>query len=495
MGKPPSYLDFIWKDKRNRKYLLYGLAACLLQFVIFKLLYPFPDFFDDSFWYFYAAYHKLDISVWPIGYSKFLSAFHFLTPSDTALIAFQYFLFQLSAIHFYFTLLYFFKIKPWIQNSLFLFIILSPLTLYLANTLASDTIFAALTLLWLSELIRILFRPKNKHLVIEALLLFCCFTMRNTAYYYPIIAAMVIILAKQSVWKKLAGIALPFLFLIPFILYTRDAANKLTGTRTFSLLTGWQMANNALYMYKYIDVDSTQLPTEKARLINRFAIQFFQRTPPPFYQLFLNSTDGNVFVLSPASPLRTYYNAEQKNSASYDIIKQSGIASVELEQFGRSIILHHPWGYLRHFVLMNAGNYFLPQLSDLKSYSNNKSRVDPAMAIWFHYPDTQITCISHSFQGYLIIYQLFFAFLHIYLLGVFVPILAKPKSIQFPSKTVHLYLLVMGYLMINAIFSISVTINLLRYQFVPMYILLLTDLLLTENILNLYSDETKKNKK
>src|SRR5262249_27973686 len=158
---------------------------------------------------------------------------------------------------FAFSLWYFFPVKAWVQRSIFVFIIFSPLNLYLANTVASDTIFGALTLLWLAELFHILFRPRLHHLAFEAILLFFCFTLRNTTYYYPLVAALAIILSKQVIWKKILGITFPFLFLVPYILFTENAAYKLTGTRTFSLLTGWQLANNALYFYNKVQVDSS----------------------------------------------------------------------------------------------------------------------------------------------------------------------------------------------------------------------------------------------
>src|ERR1044072_7014826 len=85
----PSFFHFIWQVKRNRRFVWIMLAGTILQFVIFKLLYPFADFFSDSYSYIYAASANLDISIWPIGYSKFLRYFHFITHSDTALITFQ----------------------------------------------------------------------------------------------------------------------------------------------------------------------------------------------------------------------------------------------------------------------------------------------------------------------------------------------------------------------------------------------------------------------
>jgi len=394
-------------------------------------------------------------------------------------------------LHFSFSLLYFFNIKPWIRNTIFLFIILNPLNLYLANTIASDTLFGALTFLWLTELVWILLRPRPRHLILQAVFLFCCFTLRNTAYYYPLIAVIVIILSQQAIRKKCIGIALPFLFVIPFILYTENAAYKATGARTFSLLTGWQLANNVLYYYNQIQVDSSKLPAGTAREVNRLAAEFYSRLAPYQINQFLNTTDGNVFIINYGSPLKKYFLQEQKRIPNDGLLTQWGTASVAFEPFGESIIRQYPWAYFRYFVVMNAGNYLLPQLSDLKTYSNNRDIIEPLIAKWFHYSSTRITSVSKTLQGTLFIFQPFFFLLHLYFAGIALLILVKARTIHFPKKTIALYCLLTAYLLVNAAFSSAVTINLLRYQYIPMYVLLLTGLLLTENIFNLYAEKPK----
>ncbi len=106
MGQTSSLLNFILKEKSNRKLLVTAGIATLLQFTVFKFLYPYPDFFSDSYSYIYAASANLDINIWPIGYSKFLYIFHELTHSSLALVAFQYFFLEISCLFLFFTILY-----------------------------------------------------------------------------------------------------------------------------------------------------------------------------------------------------------------------------------------------------------------------------------------------------------------------------------------------------------------------------------------------------
>src|SRR5579864_4394965 len=112
------YFRFIWQIRQNRITLLAGMGVSILLYSVFKLFYPYPDFFGDSYSYIYAAVHHLDINIWPIGYSKFLSAFHAITPSSRWLVAFQYFSMQIALLHFFFTLIYFTGIKGWFRRVL-----------------------------------------------------------------------------------------------------------------------------------------------------------------------------------------------------------------------------------------------------------------------------------------------------------------------------------------------------------------------------------------
>jgi hypothetical protein len=64
---PSSFGYFILKEKSNRNYLLIAGIACIAQLIIFKLLYPYADFFSDSYSYIQAAAAHYDVSIWPIG--------------------------------------------------------------------------------------------------------------------------------------------------------------------------------------------------------------------------------------------------------------------------------------------------------------------------------------------------------------------------------------------------------------------------------------------
>jgi len=467
-----SYIKNVWSDRLNRRFLLCGIGISLVQFIVFKVLYPYPDFFSDSYSYLEAAYSRLDVSIWPIGYSKFLWLVHHITRSDTALISIQYLLLQLSLFHLFFTIRYFYQVGKTTDTILFLFLFVNPLSLYLCNYINSDPLFASLSIFWLVQLIWISKHPRIYQIFIQATLLFLCFTIRNNAYYYPLVAAVFFYFSRQSLVRRIAGIVMPLLLLVPFIVHTENEALKKTGTRQFSLFTGWQLANNALYIYDKVEVDSNDLLTPQAKELNEIAIGYFRHIKSEAFHEYLDSYVGNYFIRQPEAPLKTYYNRHYNSPKDTDIVRSWGRASADFEPFGRAIILRHPFTYIQYFILPNIGHYFLPPLSHLERYNYGQEKIYPIAAYWFHYPSTKVRCFSYNIQQFLIIYEALFALFNVYFFWQFIRLLFEKWSKDMPAKQPVEYWLISLFFLLNFGFSITTTENILRYQYVPMVILL-----------------------
>ena len=467
-----SYAGFIWRLRANRQLLGASLGVSAALFGILKIFYPYPDFFGDSYSYIYAAASHLDINIWPIGYSKFLELFHSITPSATALVAFQYFTLQLAAIHFLFTMVYFYNLTPRSRNILFLFFVVNPLTLYLCNTINSDALFATVTLLWITELIWVIHRPRRYRVATSAALLFVAFTIRNNAYYYPLAGALAFLLCQQSRGYKVAGVALPVLLIIPFVLFTRDAAYKLTGTRQFSLFTGWQLANNVLYMYDQIEVDSMDLPTADTRELNRYALQYFRRINPETYRPVLEDYVGNFFIRQPEAPLKQYYASQYSFKEKDANIINWAKASQVFEQFGKALLEQHPTAYLRYFMLPNIKHYLIPPLSHIEIYNYGLNEIDPEAQKWFHYQSTAVRVASPTFQGkLLLLYTGLFLLLNVYYIGNILRWAFGNTGRAWKEPGVGTHFFILAYQVLNFSFSVTATVNILRYQYVPMLIL------------------------
>src|SRR5690349_1889301 len=94
-----TFISFCFYNRRNRIILHLAAAAIIIQFVIFKYLYPFANYIHgDSFVYLNGAHENLTINSYPIGYSKFLRIVSVFAKPDLALVSIQYLMIQCSTL-------------------------------------------------------------------------------------------------------------------------------------------------------------------------------------------------------------------------------------------------------------------------------------------------------------------------------------------------------------------------------------------------------------
>ncbi len=477
-----SFWKSIWENPTNRKYLLRGLGVSVVEFIVFKILYPYPDFFSDSYSYISVASHHLKAGIWPIGYSWFLSLIHGITYNSVFLVAVQYLLMQIASLSFFFTLDYFFEIGPAFRRILLGFIVINPLTLYLCNTINSDALFTALSLVWLTQLIWIIYRPRYTYIYTHAALLLLCFTVRNNAYYYPVISLIVFLSCRSGKLFKWCGIGLFAGSILYFVLWTRDEVYKLTGTQQFSLFTGWQLANNALYIYNEVEVDSADFPTPGSRELNRMTMDWLKKVNPQALSDALDGYVGNFFIKQPDAPLKQYFakHADRKDTLELGLIREWGRTSEDFAPFGKTVIIHHPLAYVQYFMGRNLSHYFLPPLSHLELYNYGESTIDPIARDWFHFKEARVSCVSYSLQGGLIIYSALFPLINAYFLWYAFLFITK-RRFNTASRELNILLGSMAFfVLLNFLFSLSATANILRYQIVPMILMLFTGVLLDQ---------------
>jgi len=114
--------------------------------------------------------------------------------------------YQASGLFFVFTL----SIFTTGQNSpgyvlVWVFIVLNPLFLYMANYVSSDAIFVGLSLTWFTLLI-MADAPASRRLIKwHAVLLFLAFTVATMPLIYPLIALLAIALSSLSIRRKIAA--------------------------------------------------------------------------------------------------------------------------------------------------------------------------------------------------------------------------------------------------------------------------------------------------
>lgn len=490
--KDPAHIpfrDYLFAEKKTFCLIILGLM--LLQFFVFKLLYPYPDLFSDSYSYISAADHHFDVNIWPIGYSRLLALFHWFTYSGTALIFFQYLVFSFAGLYFYLTITYFYPPGKITRSVLCLFLFFNPLFLYLTNYVTSDMLFVSLSTIWLTQMIWVLNRPRMHQVFVQAGLLFILFTFRYNSMIYPIIAAGVFFLSKQKAWVKAIGILSGPIPIMLFIFWSSHAAKEMTGTAQFPpILGGWQWGNNAMYIRAYIDEDSTAFPTRETAELDRIARRYFSQPSRP--QDRLADHVGNFFIQIQEAPLKQYMSKHYKPKTEYASIMAWGKSAVIFDQYGKFVIRRHPLAFARYFMFMNSKNYFIPPLEKLEVYNMGEDQMWSTGQVWFHYHDPSMWCISQTAQATLLaLFPVFFFLLNIYYaIGLFLFIRRggfrrTTKPVQYTIGTITVFLA------LNAAFSIFANIIALRYQIFPMLVFLAFGMLIMDNV-EIFAAEGKK---
>ena len=467
-------------SKDNRVYLLVAVIGAIIQLIIFKLCYPYADFFSDSYSYIFAAAARYDVNIWPIGYSKFLLLFRHITSSDTAVVAFQYLFGQLMALYFFFTLLYFYTPSRQISTTIFVGLFFNPLLLYLSNYISSDSLFLGLSILWVVQLLWIIQRPRPYQIFVHALLIGVLFTLRYNAMFYPLISAIALLLSRRAILWKLTGIALPLLLILLFVDHTKNSAYTLTGSRQFSIFGGWQLANNALYMYPFI-TENGQPPVE-CQEFDQEVKKFFAKNHEKAKTV--SPRDGAFYIKFPNAPLKKYLT----DHIDYDKDTTNGIAAwgsvaPVYGSYGKFLILRHPFAFAQYFLLPNALNYCSPPLEKLEVYNLGQEEVHPLAARWFHYPSTHVKAISINMQGaILLLFPGIFLVVNLFFIWTLI-LWIKTRHTRVKDLPFQQALFIIGLLLLaNFGFSVLASPIVFRYQVLPMILCFSFSLLIGERL-------------
>ena len=392
MNNELGFRNFIWSLRRS--YLWFIVIALPAQFIFFKVQYPYPNFRGDSASYIAAAYLHADAAEWPVGYSKFLSFIHFFSHSDTFLVSIQYLLLEISALLFIFTLKYFIHPGKIAFNILFAFIVINPLFLHLGNYIMSDALFISLSLLWIAQLLWVIYRPSPIQIFLHALLLLCLFTVRYNAIFYPFVAALTFILSSLRPWVKLTGIALSLVLIGLYIGYTENKFYQAIKTNQFSPFSGWQLANNALYAYSHVSVDNTTEAAGQFFELDSLTRQSFKSDQREFLR---HQYIKDYFIWNPGSPLAQYLAFKWRGDTSTDMFTKWASMGPIYAAYGSFLLRKYPLEYLRYFVWPNIINFFMPLIADLDYYNGGSNIIDYRAQIWFGYKSREITTASGNF--------------------------------------------------------------------------------------------------
>jgi hypothetical protein len=391
LANQSSFADFLLNNRGNRILLYLAAAAVIIQFGIFKYLYPYASYIHgDSFAYLETAFYNLDVNTYMVGYSRFLRLFSAITSSDLALTAFQYLCIQFGALFLLFTIFYFYRPSKVLQYVLLGFMTFNPLFLHLGNLVSSDCLFAAFSLIWFSLLLWIIHNPNNQIIFLHATVLFLAFTFRYNALIYPFIATFAFWLSPLSWRKKMIGVGAGVLLCGSFVFYTSYKFKKITGYWQYSPFSGWQLTNNAMYTYRYVSKTDRKSVPKKFQAFDNMVRQYFDSTRDTKKFPVEGMKASTVYMWSPGFPMMKYRDSLfKKDSTAYELKKWASMGPF-YKAYGLYIIRQYPLKFLEHFIWPNGNKYYAPPVEFLQEYNTGKDGVNKMAANWFGYKSQKV---------------------------------------------------------------------------------------------------------
>jgi hypothetical protein len=469
-----SFRDFLFRNKGNRITLYLATAAIGIQFVLFKYLYPFPNYIhDDSFSYLIAANENLSANIYLIGYSKFLRLFSVFAKPDIALIGFQYLFIQSSGLFLLFTLFYFYKPSKIVQFSLLAFMVLNPLCLHLANLVSSDGFFLALSMIWFSLLIWLVNQPSNKIIFWHAIVLFISFTVRYNALIYPFISILVFCLSKMPLRKKILGLGLGLALCGWFVGFTMYQYKSLTGHWQYSPFSGWQLANNAMYAYRDVDPSLYTPVPKKFQSLDSMIRTYYKLAEGKVINPYEKAQASTFYMWRHDLPLMKYRDSLFKlagDTSASELRKWASMGPF-YNEYGIYLIKKYPLHYLSFFAFPNARKYFAPPVEFLENYNSGKSDVLPVAVKWFEYKNSKIKSRMKSTVTWILdFYPVFTGVINFLMLfGLFYFILLK--GWKFNTFFNKLVIIASAIWLVNAVFTILASSAALRFQSFPILLI------------------------
>lgn len=379
--------QFIFDSPQNRPYIIVASIIVILQFIILKYIYPYPNFpLGESYTYIQEAKDNVQISTHPIGYAMFLRFFSAITISDVALVAFQFFFLQIAAFALNFTLYYFFSPNRLTKIFLLVAIIFNPLFFTIANTVSSDNLGLSLGIIWITLLFWIINKPTPKVFYWHAIVVYLAFAVRLNAIFYPIVSVIAIWFSKADIKLKIKGIVLFVILLGCFIIYNREKYYQLCGIRQYSPFSGWQIANNALYTYMYVPKEKMIKVPEKFKKLDSVVIKFFKNKPRRPKREWEEQKALDGYMWSGESPLYRFFSKEFNDYTWPGELKNwAGIAPFYAE-YGTWIIKHYPKEFFQYIIIPHIFSWLIPQIYTLENYNSGSFKIPQQSIIdWFKF--------------------------------------------------------------------------------------------------------------
>ncbi len=385
----PAYLS------SQKRIIFMSMGISTLCFVLLKFCFPYPDFFVDSNSYVLWAFSRADVAYRPTGYSFFLRFTHSLMVSAYFTVFVQYLLSFLSMIFCFFSVDYLFGLPKKLKTVLLVLLLVNPLLLFQTNLISSDSLFCSCTVVWFTLWCWIIKTNWLWAFVLQLLLLYCCVEIRYTALFFPVTAVVTVFLFRTKWLYRIAAFVLT-MSVVLFCIQRQKSLNELeVGTPAFSAFEGWQIANNALYCYKHISIDESDLPSIGSVRLDNDVRHCIDSVPDP-------GKVGSAYIWEKQSPLRKYqYQVGRVFEIAY--FPAWCVASIAMHEYGWYIVKNFPKEFAIYYILPNTVNYFYPESEALANYNAGNMLVPPDTKEWFGLDIDYLVCRFPDMQAAIIV--------------------------------------------------------------------------------------------
>jgi len=346
-------------------------------------MYAHLNIYYDSLGYLNKAAHFLGLGMRPQAYSGFLHLLHQIAPSEKLLFLAQFSLNAFSTMFLYLVVICFFRPSSLILSRVVLMLmIVNPGELYLSTWILSDTLFISLTMLWLATGIIAIMKNNVAFRIVHLFLLILLMQTRSIGLIYPVITAIFFWYSISKYRNRIIWAALPLVILFVNIETMKYFNWKITGISTYSGFSGWVLANNAMHILPYVDVNVEEIGDEDVLFVhNNIMLQIDSME-------FIPKSLTYKYLWHPEYPLQQMLNkaSEEHN---IDHLKAWNYMSVPYKKYAVYMIRKHPVEYFKHFMLPNSKQLFYPGLGIFGYYHPSEDILNPVKE-WFAYTNNYV---------------------------------------------------------------------------------------------------------
>jgi hypothetical protein len=196
---------------------------------------------------------------------------------------------------------------------------------------------------------------------------------------------------------KLSGIALGCVLFLAFIRHTENLFEKFIGRRDFSPFSGWQLAGNALIMYRHIPDREADVPPPALQGLHQLVLHDLNAMPPP--DVFPDDRLQIYFTWYTVSPLMKYSHAHFDDDVPAEELKKWASVGSLYHDYGAFLIKQHPSAFLRYYVAQGLIWFVNEKVEITNTYPEGGVKITDRIKNWFGYNSNWLRCTtSHLYS-------------------------------------------------------------------------------------------------